>query len=85
VSEEDADLVSLAEVVIEAKKPEEVEGFSSLTEAIISERYWHDKTYPYLRDNIARIQGARRDGPSDGPRPGDGVGDVPYRRCTCSR
>jgi len=53
---EDADLVSPAEVVVEAKKPEEVEGYSGLTEAIVSERYWYDKTYPYLRDNIARVR-----------------------------
>lgn len=55
-SEEDADLVSPAEVVVEAKKPEEVQGYSDLAEAIVSERYWHEKTYPYLRDNISRVR-----------------------------
>lgn len=55
-SEEDADLVSPAEVVVEAKKPEEIEGYSSLAEAIVSERYWLDKTLPYLRDNISRVR-----------------------------
>ncbi len=55
-SPEEADLVSPAEVVVEAKRPEEVEGYSDLAEAIVSERYWLDKTYPYLRDNIARVR-----------------------------
>ncbi|HWS86804.1 MAG TPA: N-6 DNA methylase [Pyrinomonadaceae bacterium] len=56
VSEEDADLVLPAEVVIESKKPDEVNEFRNLAEAIVSEKYWHSKTFPYLRDNISRVQ-----------------------------
>jgi N-6 DNA Methylase len=56
VSEQDAHLVLPAEVVIEAKKPDEVAGFRNLAEAMVSDRYWADKTYPYLRDNIARVR-----------------------------
>ena len=46
VSEQDADLVLPAEVVIESKKPNEVEGFRNLVEAMVSDRYWPEKTYP---------------------------------------
>jgi hypothetical protein len=55
-SKPDADLVLAAELVIESKKPKEVEEFCDLSEAIVSDKFWHSKTYPYLRDNISRIQ-----------------------------
>jgi hypothetical protein len=57
-SAQDADLILPAELVIEAKKPEEIEQFSSLAEAMVSDRYWYDKTYPYLCSNIS-CRGAR--------------------------
>lgn len=56
VSQQDADLVLPAEVVIESKQPEEVEGFNSIGDAIVSDQFWASKTYPYLRDNIARVR-----------------------------
>ena len=56
VSEQDAHLVLPAELVVESKKPEEIEGFPSLTDAMVGDHYWADKTYPYLRDNIARVR-----------------------------
>lgn len=55
-SEQNANLVLAAELVIEAKKPEEVTSFPSLAEAMVSDHYWDTKTYPYLRDNIGRVQ-----------------------------
>lgn len=55
-SEEDADLVAPAEVVVEAKKPAEVEGYPDLAAAIVGDRYWHEKTHPYLKDNISRVR-----------------------------
>ncbi len=56
IDEGDADLVLPAELVIECKKPEEVAEFKDLADAIVSEKYWHSKTLPYLRDNISRVQ-----------------------------
>lgn len=56
VSQDDADLVLPAEVVIEAKLPDEVAEFASLREAVVSDKYWADKTFPYLRDNLPRVQ-----------------------------
>jgi hypothetical protein len=55
VSGEDADLVLPAEIVLEAKKPEEVAEFSDLSEAMASDWIWEKKTLPYIRANIARI------------------------------
>ncbi|KAL8931213.1 MAG: hypothetical protein Q9211_007139 [Gyalolechia sp. 1 TL-2023] len=43
-SEQEADLVLPAEVVIESKKPAEVEGLASLADAVVSDRYWSAKT-----------------------------------------
>ena len=56
VSEEDADLVLPAEIVIESKQPDEVAEFRNLAEAIVSDEYWGTKTFPYLRDNISRVK-----------------------------
>lgn len=56
VSEEDADLVLPAEIVIESKRPDEVNDFANLADAIVSDKYWAAKTFPYLRDNISRVQ-----------------------------
>jgi hypothetical protein len=56
VSEEDAHLVLPAEIVIESKKPDEVDEFRNLAEAIVSDKYWTTKTFPYIRDNISRVQ-----------------------------
>lgn len=56
VSEEDADLVLAAEVVIEAKKPEDLLGFANVSDVLVSEHFWTDKTFPYLRDNLSRVQ-----------------------------
>ncbi|MGD0910222.1 MAG: N-6 DNA methylase, partial [Candidatus Acidiferrales bacterium] len=55
VSPEDADLVLPAEIVFEAKRPEEVTNFSDLSEAMASGWIWEEKTLPYVRGNIARI------------------------------
>jgi hypothetical protein len=56
VSEEDADLVLPAELVFESKKPDEVRAYSDLSEAMVSDWIWSDKTLPYIQANIARIQ-----------------------------
>lgn len=56
LSQEDADLVLSAEIVVESKRPEEVADFDSLVSAMVGEPYWSSKTLPYLRDNIARVQ-----------------------------
>jgi hypothetical protein len=56
VSGEDADLVLPAEIVVEAKKPHEVAEFADLAEAVVSGWIWDEKTVPYVRANITRIQ-----------------------------
>ena len=56
VASERAHLVLPAEIVIESKKPEEVDHFETLAEAMVDEGFWRSKTLPYLRDNIARVQ-----------------------------
>ena len=56
VSEEDSDLVLPAELVFESKKPDEVRAYSDLSEAMVSDWIWSDKTLPYIQANIARIQ-----------------------------
>jgi hypothetical protein len=55
VSNEDADLVLPAEIVIESKKPAELQGFADLREAMLGSPIWEEKTVPYIRDNITRI------------------------------
>jgi hypothetical protein len=52
----DADLVLPAEIVIEAKRPEEVRQHRSLADAIVSDEYWETKTFPYISGNLSRIQ-----------------------------
>jgi hypothetical protein len=56
ISSDDADLVLPADVVIEAKKPQELVAFKSMEDAIVSELLWADKTLSYIRSNIVRIQ-----------------------------
>jgi len=56
VSSDNADLVLAAEVVVESKKPQEVENFKDLAEAMIGQPVWQEKTLPYVRANITKIQ-----------------------------
>jgi hypothetical protein len=56
VRQEDADLVLPAEIVIESKRPDELAEFANLTDAITSGWIWQQKTLPYVRSNITRIQ-----------------------------
>jgi hypothetical protein len=56
VSSEDADLVMPAEIVVEAKRPDEIREFADLAEALTSGWVWSDKTVPYVLANITRIQ-----------------------------
>jgi hypothetical protein len=56
VSEEDSDLVLPAEVVVESKRPDEVRDYLDLSEAMVCEWLWRDKTVPYVLANIARIR-----------------------------
>jgi hypothetical protein len=44
-----ADLGSAADIIIEAKKPNELAAFTSLAEALASDELWYDKFVPYLR------------------------------------
>src|ERR1700691_2912346 len=50
VSAINADLVLPAEIVVEAKKPTEVNSFPSLRSAITSDDLWQEKTVPYVRE-----------------------------------
>jgi hypothetical protein len=52
----EADLVLDADVVIESKKPEEVIKYGGVSAAIVADEFWLDKTLPYLRSNISKIQ-----------------------------
>src|SRR6185437_1015924 len=56
VSLTNADLVLPAEVVVESKKPTEVKGYPNLRAAMIADDIWHDKTLPYVKENIERIR-----------------------------
>jgi hypothetical protein len=56
VSSEDADLVLPAEIVIESKKPEELSDFNTIADAVCSGWFWDEKTVPYVRENLTRIQ-----------------------------
>lgn len=51
----DADLILPAEVVVEAKKPEEVRAYTDLAEALAI-GLWRDKTVPYVKANLSRIR-----------------------------
>lgn len=51
----DADLALPAEVVFEAKKPEEVAGSGDIRTAMV-ELFWKDKTLAYVVANISRVQ-----------------------------
>lgn len=51
----DADLALPAELIVEAKRPEEVAGFADLADAIVV-GLWSEKTLPYVLGNISRIQ-----------------------------
>lgn len=56
VRSEDADLVLPAEIVIESKKPQELAGYATIADAVCSGWFWEEKTVPYVRENITRIQ-----------------------------
>jgi len=53
---EDADLVLPAEIVVESKKPHELSEFATIADAITAGWVWTDKTVPYIRENLTRIQ-----------------------------
>ncbi|WP_353061944.1 N-6 DNA methylase [Tunturibacter psychrotolerans] len=56
VRSEDADLVLPAEIVIESKKPNELSDYATITDAVNSGWFWAEKTVPYIRENLTRIQ-----------------------------
>lgn len=56
VSPEEADLVLPAEIVIESKKPQELTCYEKLEDAVSSGWFWDEKTVPYIRENLTRIQ-----------------------------
>jgi hypothetical protein len=56
VRSEDADLVLPAEIVIESKKPHEISEFAGIADAVTSGWFWTEKTVPYIRENLTRIQ-----------------------------
>jgi type I restriction-modification system DNA methylase subunit len=51
----DADLVVAADALVESKKPAELMGFSSLSDALVSAEIWQEKFVPYVRSHAARI------------------------------
>lgn len=51
-----ADLALPADIIIEAKKPEEIAGFATLGDAIVSDDFWAYKTLPYLTDNLPKVK-----------------------------
>jgi type I restriction-modification system DNA methylase subunit len=53
---DDADLVLPAEIVIESKKPHEVQAFANLADAMVATSIWEQKTFPYIRANITKVQ-----------------------------
>jgi len=56
VRSEDADLVLPAEIVIESKKPQELAAYETIADAVCSGWFWDEKTVPYIRENLTRIQ-----------------------------
>jgi hypothetical protein len=51
----DADLVVAADALVESKKPAELIGFTSLSDALVSPDIWQEKFVPYVRAHAARI------------------------------
>lgn len=50
-----ADVAGAADVVVEAKKPQELAAYSSLVEALESDDLWRDKFAPYVAAHAERI------------------------------
>ena len=50
-----ADVAGAADVVVEAKKPEELAAYASLREALESDGLWRDKFVPYVAAHAQRI------------------------------
>ena len=59
--QEDADLVLAAEIVVESKKPREISEFTNIADAVIADLIWAEKTLPYIRENLTRIQYFEKD------------------------
>jgi hypothetical protein len=55
VDRDAADVGSAADVIIESKKPAEVERFDTLLEALTDDALWHDKFVPYVTAHAERI------------------------------
>lgn len=53
---QEADLVLPADIVIESKKPQELRDYGTITDAVCSGWFWREKTVPYIRDNLTRVQ-----------------------------
>lgn len=51
-----ADLGAAAEVVIEAKRPAELNGYASLAAALVSDWLWIEKFVPYVRAHAERVR-----------------------------
>jgi hypothetical protein len=56
VRPQEADLVLPAEIVIESKKPQELPDYETITDAVSSGWFWREKTVPYIRENLTRVQ-----------------------------
>jgi len=56
VCPQEADLVLPAEIVIESKKPQELRDYETITDAVCSGWFWQEKTVPYIRGNLTRVQ-----------------------------
>jgi|JI8StandDraft_2_1071088.scaffolds.fasta_scaffold00450_2 hypothetical protein len=51
-----ADLGLAAEIVVEAKRPMEVQSFPTLLDALVSDGLWNDKFIPYIRAHAERVR-----------------------------
>lgn len=56
VRSKDSDLVLPAEIVIESKKPHEISNYATIVDALSDGWFWTEKTVPYIRENLTRIQ-----------------------------
>ena len=50
-----ADVGAAADVVVEAKKPAELDGFAHLKDALVDDGLWHDKLVPYVAAHADRV------------------------------
>lgn len=51
-----ADLGLAAEIVVESKKPNELQGFLTLLAALVDYKLWNDKLKPYVQAYAERVR-----------------------------